>query len=49
MKPQKDRHFGDTENPMWLDELVAALGAEPVHIATRCSAVVPVAVSVAMT
>jgi heterodisulfide reductase subunit B len=31
MKPQKDRHFGDTENPMWLDELVAALGAEPVQ------------------
>jgi len=31
MKPQKDRHFGDTENPMWFEELVAAVGAEPVQ------------------
>jgi len=31
MKPAKERHFGDTENPMWIEELVAALGAEPVQ------------------
>lgn len=31
MKPQKERHFGDTENPMWFEELVSALGAEPVQ------------------
>ncbi|MDD3574064.1 MAG: CoB--CoM heterodisulfide reductase subunit B, partial [Methanospirillum sp.] len=31
MKPQKERHFGDTENPMWFEELIAALGAEPVQ------------------
>ncbi|MBN1166577.1 MAG: CoB--CoM heterodisulfide reductase subunit B [Methanospirillaceae archaeon] len=31
MKPQKERHFGDTENPMWLEELVDALGCESVQ------------------
>ena len=36
LKPRKDREFdvpevGDTENPMWMEELVAALGAEPVQ------------------
>ncbi|NYT05871.1 MAG: CoB--CoM heterodisulfide reductase subunit B [Methanomicrobiales archaeon] len=31
MKPKKERHFGDTENPMWVDELVEALGAEAVQ------------------
>ena len=31
MKPAKERHFGDTENPMWIDELVEALGAEAVQ------------------
>jgi heterodisulfide reductase subunit B len=31
MKPRKERHFGDTEHPMWIEELVAALGAEPVQ------------------
>lgn len=31
MKPQKERHFGDTENPMWFEELIAALGCEPVQ------------------
>jgi heterodisulfide reductase subunit B2 len=35
MKPQKDRHFGDTENPVWLEELVEALGAEPVFYRNR--------------
>lgn len=31
MKPSKERHFGNTETPMWIEELVAALGAEPVQ------------------
>jgi heterodisulfide reductase subunit B len=31
MKPKKERHFGQTDNPMWIEELVAALGAEPVQ------------------
>ncbi|PWR70416.1 CoB--CoM heterodisulfide reductase subunit B [Methanospirillum stamsii] len=31
MKPQKERHFGDTENPMWFEELIGALGCEPVQ------------------
>lgn len=31
LKPKKERHFGDTENPMWIEELVGALGAEPVQ------------------
>ena len=31
MKPQKERHFGDTEHPMWFEELVEALGAETVQ------------------
>ncbi|MHC1626774.1 MAG: CoB--CoM heterodisulfide reductase subunit B [Methanoculleaceae archaeon] len=31
MKPKKERHFGDSENPMWIEEMVAALGAEPVQ------------------
>jgi len=31
IKPKKERHLGDTENPMWIEELVAALGAEPVQ------------------
>ncbi len=36
LKPKKDREWmapgiGDTENPMWIEELVAALGAEPVQ------------------
>ena len=31
MKPQKERHFGDTENPMWFEELIGALGAESVQ------------------
>jgi len=31
MKPKKERHFGDTENPMWLEELVEAMGAETVQ------------------
>lgn len=30
-KPKKERHFGDTEAPYWFEELVAALGAEPVE------------------
>lgn len=30
MKPKKERHFGSTENPWWIEEMVAALGAEPV-------------------
>jgi len=25
MKPRKERHFGNTEEPMWMEELVAAL------------------------
>jgi len=31
MKPKKERHFGDSENPMWIEELVGALGAEPIQ------------------
>jgi len=31
MKPTKERHFGDAENPMWIEELVEALGAEAVQ------------------
>ena len=36
LKPKKDREWmapgiGDTENPMWIEELVGALGAEPVQ------------------
>jgi heterodisulfide reductase subunit B2 len=31
LKPKKERHFGDTENPMWIEELVDALGAESVQ------------------
>ena len=30
MKPKKERHFGSTEQPWWIEEMVAALGAEPV-------------------
>jgi heterodisulfide reductase subunit B len=31
MKPKKERHFGDSDNPMWIEELVGALGAEPIQ------------------
>jgi heterodisulfide reductase subunit B len=31
MKPKKERHMGSTENPMWVEELVEALGAETVQ------------------
>jgi heterodisulfide reductase subunit B len=31
MKPRKERHFGDTDHPMWVEALVGALGAEPVQ------------------
>jgi len=31
MKPKKERHFGSTEHPYWIEEMVAALGAEPVE------------------
>ncbi len=31
IKPKKERHLGDTENPMWIEELVSSLGAEPVQ------------------
>lgn len=31
MKPRKERHFGTTEHPVWIEEMVAALGAEPVE------------------
>ncbi len=31
MKPKKERHFGTTEHPVWIEEMVAALGAEPVE------------------
>lgn len=31
MKPKKERHFGDTEAPMWFEELVDALGATSVQ------------------
>jgi len=31
MKPRKERHFGTTEHPYWVEEMVAALGAEPVE------------------
>ncbi|HPW11104.1 MAG TPA: CoB--CoM heterodisulfide reductase subunit B, partial [Methanoregulaceae archaeon] len=31
MKPRKERHFGTTEHPTWLEEMVGALGAEPVE------------------
>ena len=49
-KPHKDREFEkevmlNTEHPTWMEELVAALGATPSNTATRCSAVVPAAVS----
>jgi heterodisulfide reductase subunit B len=31
MKPKKERHFGTTEHPVWIEEMVAALGADPVE------------------
>lgn len=31
LKPLKERRFSDSENPMWMEEMVAALGAEPVQ------------------
>lgn len=31
IKPKKERHLGSTENPMWAEELVEALGAEAVQ------------------
>ncbi|NYT06733.1 MAG: CoB--CoM heterodisulfide reductase subunit B [Methanomicrobiales archaeon] len=31
MKPKKERHFGTTEHPTWIEEMVAALGAEAVE------------------
>jgi len=36
LKPKKERTWvapgiGDTENPMWIEEMVAALGAEPIQ------------------
>jgi heterodisulfide reductase subunit B len=31
LKPKKERHLGSTENPMWVEELVEALGAETVQ------------------
>jgi heterodisulfide reductase subunit B len=31
MKPKKERHMGSTEAPMWVEELVEALGAEAVQ------------------
>ncbi len=31
MKPKKERHLGSTEAPMWVEELVEALGAETVQ------------------
>ena len=31
MKPKKERHFGTTEHPTWIEEMVAALGATPVE------------------
>jgi len=31
MKPRKERHFGTTEHPTWLEEMVGALDAEPVE------------------
>jgi len=31
LKPKTERHFGDTENPMWFEELIDALGAESVQ------------------
>lgn len=31
MKPKKERHFGDTDNPMWFEELIDALGCESVQ------------------
>jgi len=31
LKPKKERHLGDTEAPTWFEELIAAVGAEPVE------------------
>jgi len=31
MKPKKERHFGTSEHPTWIEEMVAALGATPVE------------------
>jgi heterodisulfide reductase subunit B len=31
MKPRKERHFGTTEAPRWVEEMVEALGAEAVE------------------
>jgi heterodisulfide reductase subunit B len=31
MKPKKERHLGSTEAPMWVEELVEALGGETVQ------------------
>lgn len=31
MKPKKERHFGTTEHPTWIEEMVGALGATPVE------------------
>jgi heterodisulfide reductase subunit B len=31
MKPKKERHFGNSDYPTWIEELVAALGAEPIE------------------
>ena len=31
VKPKKERHLGSTENPMWIEELIEALGAEAVQ------------------
>lgn len=31
LKPLKERRFTDSENPMWIEELVDALGAEPIQ------------------
>ena len=31
MKPRKERHFGTTEDPHWIEEMVEALGAEAVE------------------
>jgi len=31
LKPKTERHFGDTENPMWFEALIDALGCESVQ------------------
>ncbi len=31
VKPKKERHFGSTDRPMWIEEMVEALGAEAVQ------------------